>query len=216
MLTTHIYNSIIWGNEQDDLSFWRNIAFEVDHSDIGSVDAGGGAIYLPGSGIVNADPLFVDPGYFDYHLTVGSPCIDAGIDRGIPLIDYEGEPRVSGAAVDMGADECIMVSVQESNIQLQTQFALFQKHPNPFNPVTEIHYQLPQSEGHATQHVSFRIYDILGQEVMALLNEEKGPGYHSVIWDGRNAKGKSVTSGVYFYRIETGDYVATKKMLLLK
>ncbi len=105
VLNAHIYNSIIWGNEQEDLNISGNITFEVDHSDIGNVIAGGGAVYLPGPGVVDVDPLFVDPASGDYHLGSVSPCIDAGINQGIPLIDLEGYARISGPTVDMGPYE---------------------------------------------------------------------------------------------------------------
>lgn len=104
-LTAHIYNSIIWGNEVGDISIRRNITFNVDHSDIDRVDAALGALYQTGPGMLNVDPLFADPANGDFHLQSSSPLIDAGIARGIPLIDFEGDPRVLGATVDIGADE---------------------------------------------------------------------------------------------------------------
>lgn len=102
-LTAHIYNSIVWGNEQDDLSFWWNITFEVDHSDICNVDTLGGAIYLPGDGVMCNDPLFVG----GYRLSNFSPCIGAGIGEGVPSIDIEGNPRPdpAGSNPDIGAYE---------------------------------------------------------------------------------------------------------------
>ena len=111
-LTAHIYNSIIWGNEQEDISIRRNITFNADHSDIGDVDADFGAIYNVGPGVVNVDPLFVDPANNDFHLQDSSPVIDVGINQGIPLIDFEGDPRISGATVDMGADEYLSTMIE--------------------------------------------------------------------------------------------------------
>jgi len=116
VLTSHIYNSIIWGNEENDIEIWWNITFDVDHSDIGDVSAGGGAIYLPGAGVVNVDPLFVDLANDNIHLRDSSPLIDEGINQGIPLIDFEGDPRVTDgdndniAIVDMGADEYVFAA----------------------------------------------------------------------------------------------------------
>jgi len=105
VLNAHIYNSIIWGNKQYDLEFRRNITFEVDHSDIDNVDAGSGAVYQSGDGVVNVDPLFVDSANDNFHLQSSSPVIDAGTEQGVPSIDYEGDSRRSGTTVDMGADE---------------------------------------------------------------------------------------------------------------
>ncbi|MEN8219294.1 MAG: right-handed parallel beta-helix repeat-containing protein [Pseudomonadota bacterium] len=102
-LTTHIYNSIIWGNEQEDIVIWWNITFNVDNSDIGNVNADYGAVYNDGGGNINADPLFADVG--DFHLAAGSPAIDSGISLGAPDSDIEGKPRPSGSDHDMGAYE---------------------------------------------------------------------------------------------------------------
>ena len=85
-------------------------------------------------------------------------------------------------------------------------FSLTQNFPNPFNPSTMINYQLP-----TINHVTLKVCDILGREVATLVNEVKGPGVYSVQW---NASG--VASGVYFYRIEAGSFVETRKLLLLR
>ncbi len=106
-LTAHIYNSIIRGNETEDIDISRSINFRANHSDIGNVSATSGAVYQPGTGVVNVDPLFVDPTNSDFHLQSTSPLINQGTNQGIPLIDFEGEPRVSGTAADMGADEFV-------------------------------------------------------------------------------------------------------------
>ncbi len=85
-------------------------------------------------------------------------------------------------------------------------FALQQNYPNPFNPVTVIKYQLPSAE-----KVSVKVFDILGKEVATLVNENKQPGYYEVSFDASN-----LASGLYFYRIEAGSFVETKKMMLIK
>jgi len=100
--------------------------------------------------------------------------------------------------------------------QLPEDFALYQNYPNPFNPETEIRYQLPTAG-----YVTLRIYDILGEEVVTLREAHTEAGSHSVIWDGKDARGRDVTSGIYFYRMEAqagnGErFVATKKMSLLR
>jgi carboxypeptidase T len=85
-------------------------------------------------------------------------------------------------------------------------YALEQNYPNPFNPVTVIKYQLPQPE-----FVTIKVFDLLGKEVAALVNEKKEPGYYETSFDGSN-----LASGLYFYRIEAGNFVETKKMMLIK
>jgi len=95
--------------------------------------------------------------------------------------------------------------------ELPSVYGLSQNYPNTFNPQTQISFQLPQAG-----HVSLKIYNIRGELVRTLVNEAKEAGYHSVIWDGRNQNGEEVASGVYFYRMVTDDFTATKKMIMLK
>ena len=90
-------------------------------------------------------------------------------------------------------------------------FSIAQNYPNPFNPETTIPYALPQSV-----HVNLVIYNVLGQQIRTLVNEIKPAGYHRVVWDNKDDFGKSVSSGIYLYRIVAGDFVERKKMLLLK
>ncbi len=85
-------------------------------------------------------------------------------------------------------------------------FALQQNYPNPFNPTTKFSYSVPK-----TSQVSIKIYDVLGREVVTLVNEKKDPGEYSLTWTAA-----SIPSGVYFYRMSAGNFVQTKKMVLLK
>ncbi|MFH1196800.1 MAG: T9SS type A sorting domain-containing protein [bacterium] len=99
------------------------------------------------------------------------------------------------------------------NLQPST-FELYQNYPNPFNPTTTIRYAVPTVEtGYipSLQYVTLKIYDILGSEVTTLVNEQKSPGYYEVEFDASR-----LSSGVYFYRIVTGNFVKTKSMLLVK
>ncbi len=98
--------------------------------------------------------------------------------------------------------------------KLPTSFALTQNHPNPFNPTTTIEYAIPGSAG--SVHVTVSIYDVAGRLVRTLVNGTAAPGIHSANWDGRDDRGSSVGSGVYFYRIEAGGFRANRKMVLLK
>lgn len=84
-------------------------------------------------------------------------------------------------------------------------------YPNPFNPDTTIHFNLKE-----TSNVKLDIFNVLGQKVITLTDEEFSQGSHSLIWNGLNHSGASVGSGVYFYRMETDDYQAIKKMILMK
>ncbi len=90
--------------------------------------------------------------------------------------------------------------------QAPSTFRLFQNYPNPFNPSTRIAYQIPK-----TGFVSLKIYDILGNEITTLVNEEKSTGTYEVTFDANK-----LSSGVYFYQLRMGSYIAVKKLMLLK
>jgi hypothetical protein len=90
-------------------------------------------------------------------------------------------------------------------------YTLAQNYPNPFNPSTVISFSLP-----VRSMVTLSIYDVLGRRIMTLLDEEQPPGTHWVGWDGTDERGVSMATGIYFYRIATGRFSSTRKMLLLK
>jgi len=91
------------------------------------------------------------------------------------------------------------------------EYELGQNFPNPFNPTTTIGYKI-MNEG----FVSIKIYDILGNEVKTLVNEIKSPGAYNVNWEGDNNLGEKLTSGVYFYHMQAGNYSSSKKMIIQK
>jgi hypothetical protein len=92
-----------------------------------------------------------------------------------------------------------------------TVFALGQNYPNPFNPSTTIKYQIANEA-----NVSLDVYNLQGQKIRTLVAKEQKAGYYSVVWDGRNEAGQTVSSGLYLYRVQAGSFVATHKMLLIK
>jgi len=87
-----------------------------------------------------------------------------------------------------------------------TEFSLEQNHPNPFNPTTTISYALPKSS-----YVTLKVYDINGQEVKTLVNKAQNVGYYTATFDA-----SSLSSGLYFYTLQSDDFISTKKMILLK
>jgi PKD repeat protein len=103
-----------------------------------------------------------------------------------------------------------ILSTDDNQLYPKT-FALHQNYPNPFNPVTTLRYDLPEDG-----FVNITIYDMLGREVKTLINQTQGAGYRSIIWDATNDYGKPVSAGVYLYQIQAGEYMQTKKMVLLK
>ncbi|MGB2698218.1 MAG: T9SS type A sorting domain-containing protein, partial [Candidatus Zixiibacteriota bacterium] len=92
-----------------------------------------------------------------------------------------------------------------------TDFVLYQNYPNPFNPETKIQYHLSNPSW-----VELTIYNLIGQKVKVLVNEFQTPGMKSATWNGLGPAGKTLASGIYFYKLKTDNYVDSKKMLLLK
>jgi hypothetical protein len=105
-----------------------------------------------------------------------------------------------------------MLNIEDSQpVMLPGDYSLKQNYPNPFNPLTTIQYSLP-----IKSHVSLVLYDILGRQVRTLVNSYQDIGNRSVRWDSKNEFGKHVSAGVYLYQIHAGEFVQTKKMVLLK
>ena len=90
-------------------------------------------------------------------------------------------------------------------------YVLSQNIPNPFNPQTTIRYALPEAS-----QVQIVIYNVMGQQVRTLMDEDQGAGSHQVVWNGRDALGYDVASGVYFVRMQAGTFLQTRKMLLVR
>ncbi|MFQ6093102.1 MAG: FlgD immunoglobulin-like domain containing protein [bacterium] len=138
---------------------------------------------------------------------------------------WVGDGRV--LQVDLAVSQlsavCRLSSGIENRLPLPTEYGLSQNHPNPFNPSTTINYTLSSEERRAKSgerlipvHTTLKIYNLLGQEVRTLVGGKKEPGYYMVTWDGRNERGDEVSSGIYFYRLRAGEFVDTKRMLLVK
>ncbi len=102
------------------------------------------------------------------------------------------------------------VSVDESITALYD-YVLHPNYPNPFNPSTTIHYRIKDNE-----RVSLKIYNTLGQEVRTLVNAAQTAGEHSVQWDGRDNQGTAVSSGIYIYRLQAGNFIKSNKMTLMR
>jgi hypothetical protein len=153
-------------------------------------------------------PHFIDP---DLHIsTTDTTYIESG---GIPipgiLTDIDGDTR-NDTMPDIGADEFQgirpTVGIISSTSQAPLKFSLEQNYPNPFNPTTKIKYSLPKAA-----FTTLKVYDITGREVATLLNEYKIAGTYEIQFNASN-----LASGVYFYRLNTGQFSAVKKLLLLK
>ena len=108
-------------------------------------------------------------------------------------------------------DTGTVIGVEDADTTVPTDFVLEGNYPNPFNPATEIAYALPQQV-----HVTLTVYDVSGREVRRLVDKAQAPGRYRVRWDGEDARGQSVRSGVYFYRLSTDVWHKTQSMVLLK
>lgn len=129
--------------------------------------------------------------------------VDDEIMETVELADKQ-EYTISSAGqpvtLNMTTDE------KSSVAELPVAFSLSQNYPNPFNPETLIRYSLPEKV-----HVNLAVYNLLGQKVAVLMNDEQAPGHHEVIFDASR-----LSSGIYIYRLQAGNYTSTKQMTLIK
>ena len=133
-------------------------------------------------------------------------------------VPHDQGKRKAGKVVGLPTDMLLNVAAFEAMfggrseiISSTPSFHLAQNTPNPFNPATSIQYMLTEAS-----NVRLLIYNILGQQVRVLVNGAQLAGTHSVVWDGRDAFGRDVSSGLYLYRLEAGDYTAMRKMMFAK
>ncbi|RLC56948.1 MAG: hypothetical protein DRH89_04555, partial [Candidatus Cloacimonadota bacterium] len=214
-----LLNCILWDNTPQEVYFspeGDSISITISFSDVQNGEAG---IVTNNNGIVNwlegnidAPPLFVDPENGNYHLSwtnyplpdsTMSPCIDSG-DPNSPL-----DP--DGTIADMGAfyfDQNVGI---EDPVLPGAKYSL-SNYPNPFNPSTTIEFSI-----RSDSKIELSIYNIKGQKVKQLISNQLTLGEHSIIWKGDDDSGSSVSSGIYFYKLNVnGRTEAVKKCLLIK
>ncbi|MBF8248582.1 MAG: hypothetical protein HW374_1382, partial [Bacteroidetes bacterium] len=107
---------------------------------------------------------------------------------------------------NLGLGSVVVTSVDQISSEIPASFELLQTYPNPFNPSTSINFSVNR-----TAHVSLKVFNLLGQEVAALMDEVKAPGTYKVTFDAR-----SLTTGIYFYKLTANNFAETRKMVLLK
>jgi len=157
------------------------------------------------SWVDNSQTQSID-GYIEGNITTFR-CWDASENKEIAI-----EGKYNSGNDKFGSGPYAQVSLNAAYIHIPKVFSLEQNYPNPFNPETLIKYQIPKSS-----FVTLRIYNVLGQEVITLVNKQVEPGIYSVEWDGTDNFGKIASSGIYIYRIETDvGYVESRKMLFIK
>ncbi|MBE0433655.1 choice-of-anchor D domain-containing protein [candidate division WOR-3 bacterium] len=138
--------------------------------------------------------------YTDSALAVGTYYyVVSALDINGNESDYSNEVQV------------LITGVKEAGVGVPAVYALSQNYPNPFKTETGIRYQLPQPGV-----VTIAIYNVSGQRIKTLVEEKRDAGHYAVHWDGRSQDGKSVSNGVYFCRLEAGEYTAVKKILLMR
>ena len=202
-----VMNSILWNDSPEEI-FIATGSVTTTYTNIQ-----GGWV---GEGNINEDPLFLGTGDHPFMLQDLSPCINAGIPDttglNLPEFDLAGNPRVYGGRIDMGAyeNQNVIVDIDEDLFPKVTK--LYQNYPNPFNPTTTISFSIPEES-----KVELAIYNIKGQRLKSLLNDQIAAGEHSIIWNGEDASGKKVSSGIYLYKLNiNGKIGAVKKCIFLK
>jgi parallel beta-helix repeat protein len=169
---------------------------------------------------IDRNPLFLNTISDDYRLSNNSSCIGVGGDSinieshsyYSPYVDFYGNPRPTplGSHPDIGAIEnelrSPLTETERTIKKIPDSIQLFQNFPNPFNPNTTISYSVPKE-----CFVTIKVYDVIGREIKTLVNEEKIAGNYSAQFNGTGLSG-----GIYFYRMQAGDFVQTKKLVLLK
>ena len=204
-----LINCIMWNDTPeeiyfDEYNFPNSITLsysDIQGGEVGIVTNNNGIInWLEGN--IDEDPLFVDLVNGDYHLTENSPCIDAG--------DPSSSLDPDGTIADMGAFYFHQLNeINENEIPI-SEFDL-SNYPNPFNPSTTISFTIQEDS-----KIELSVYNIKGQKIKSLLSDQIAAGKHSIVWNGEDASGKKVSSGIYLYKLQTQAVTQTRKMLLLK
>ena len=153
------------------------------------------------------DWIEVSPGF--YHLTSGDW-------EYIPTFVLQSENKI-WCLIDQPGTYVLRQGAESSPIVLPEEFTLKQNYPNPFNPRTIIEYDIPYiSTGLEQVPTSLVVYDLLGKEVISLIDGNLLPGKYSIAWTGLNKNGNRVASGIYFYSLRTGTFSDTRRMILLR
>ncbi|MBI5471242.1 MAG: T9SS type A sorting domain-containing protein [Ignavibacteriae bacterium] len=218
--TINSRNNIVWGNTQTtggQLNIASGSSVIATYSDV----EGGYA----GSGNINVTPNFAPTSFY---LQTGSQCIDAGDTTAafndLPDLTNPGVarwPSLGGLRNDIGAYggpgavviATILTSAPARGDGIAAEFSLEQNYPNPFNPSTSITYYLPEVGGRKSEvgYVTLKVFDMLGREVATLVNEVEEPGTYTVQWNA-----SSIASGVYLYQLSAGEFVQTRKLMVVR
>ena len=214
-------NSILWNSDDIFLTAsYQGGTADVQYSDIrGGQDAFDQNTTLNWlEGNIDSDPFFINPENGNFHFLVNSPCINAGTPDttglNLPEYDLDGNARIYEDIIDMGCYEWDGTLIDNEELIINNyELSNF---PNPFNPSTEIEFQLKDID--KIESAKIEIYNIKGQKVKSFsINPLTEESIQSITWHGKDSSNKSVSSGIYFYRLKVdGKVQESKKMLLLK
>lgn len=201
---------VLWLNVNEGYLAYDNVNYTKNHH-YRYLEGGMDYVIQPGGDITFTH------GSNGVNLTDGFTVEEGGIFSTVfdPNLDSEGDNPVYTNMNMAGKNLYVLDTAKPENIgkpkNIPLKYELHQNYPNPFNPSTTIKYDL-KNDG----KVSLVIYDIIGREVIKLVDWNEEAGYKSVTWDGRNKTGSQISSGVYFYTLRTGDFVKTVKMVFVK
>ena len=219
-----ISNTILYNPEIRELYAEQSVVNSYPYLNYCLVE--GGDAGFNHSVVIDEDPLFnTSAGAFPYELSEESPCIDFGTDNiggyNFPETDFLGNERFwdgdgnGSVIIDLGVYEFGSeppVSIDEDITQTTPSIQLERNYPNPFNPETMIKFSISEYS-----KTTLSVYNIKGQLVRTLIDEDLERGNHDVIWFGKDNNNKPVSSSVYFYKLKVGNKIeAVKKCLLLK
>ncbi len=165
---------------------------------------------------INGVPLVLGKG--DSHVElinfqVSQDCVDSNCEVIVFLQDLPTGEVIGARTSRLNDLTPMSVTEPVANTGLPRTFELMQNYPNPFNPITSINYVVPPG---SSQEVELSIYSVRGVRLLTLVSAVKGSGEYSVVWDGKDSRGRDVGSGAYFYRLRVGDKKKVAKMLLVR
>jgi hypothetical protein len=205
--SNNLFNNNLYFSDGNPIWQWNNSTYSNFNDYKNSLNHENNSLFT--------NPLLVNPTGDNPSLQVSSVAIDNGIvieqtENGD--FDFFSKPRIVNNKIDIGAVECQTVtSVEKFNIIDKNNFHLYQAYPNPFNPSTVIKYQIATNVNSESLLVKLTVYDILGREVATLVNMQQKAGNYEITFNAEN-----LLSGIYFYKLQSGNFTSTKKIMLLK
>jgi len=217
------FNSITYSTLMTDEIDLFQLNFDQDFGFNGSLPDT--AFYVTAGFLGGIDPNLGPDNAFSYHMQVnnavgaifGELCVDSMAEG--PTEDWDWLFTPQTGAVTFAGPFCWSITgltptditELDNDNNLPTEFGLGQNYPNPFNPTTTFEFSLP-----VKSNVEIQVFNVLGQKVTTLANQEYPAGVYQVTWDGTNDAGQQIASGIYFYSMKAGSYSETRKLMMVK